>query len=111
MNEYEAGVSITRLVFIGVAIAGSAAGLLVGLVRWLGARLMADIDARLVSMNDVVGRSMVETARVDADLKRLLADLPMHYQRREDSIREYTALNAKIDRIYELIVRRAEVLK
>ena len=38
------------------------------------------------------------------EFARLRAVLPLHYQRRDDSIREYTAMNAKLDRIYELIM-------
>ncbi len=41
---------------------------------------------------------------MDADLKRLIAELPIHYQRREDAIREYTAVNAKLDRIWEALI-------
>jgi len=46
-----------------------------------------------------------EVDRVDGDLKRLLAELPLHYQRREDAIREYTVINVKLDRLYELILK------
>ena len=38
------------------------------------------------------------------DLKRLVAELPLHYQRREDAIREYTTINAKIDRLTEVLI-------
>lgn len=39
--------------------------------------------------------------RTDTEVKNLLIRLPIDYQRREDSIREYTVMNAKLDRIYE----------
>ena len=100
MNEYEVGVSGIRLVMGGVMMIGVVVGLMVGLVRWMGQRIMADIDARMGRIDGV----MNEVARVDADLKRLVAELPMHYQRREDAIREYTTINAKIDRLTEVLI-------
>ena len=102
MTEYDvAGSGGMRLVFAGLTIIGMIVGLLAGLVRWMGQRLMADIDVRLARLDAV----MEEVARVDADLKRLVAELPMHYQRRDDAIREYTTINVKLDRLYELILR------
>lgn len=102
MTEYDvAGTGGMRLVFAGLTIIGMIVGLLAGLVRWMGQRLMADIDVRLARLDAV----MEEVARVDADLKRLVAELPMHYQRRDDAIREYTTINVKLDRLYELILR------
>ena len=100
MSEYEVGVSGVRLVLGAVALVGVVVGLMAGLVRWMGQRIMADIDARMGRI-DVV---MNEVSRVDADLKRLVAELPMHYQRREDAIREYTTINAKIDRLTEVLI-------
>ncbi len=43
--------------------------------------------------------------RLEGDFRKLLADLPSHYQQREDAIREYTAINTKLDRLYELMLR------
>lgn len=100
MNEYEVGVNGIRLVTGGVMLIGVVVGLMVGLVRWMGQRIMADIDARMGRIDGV----MNEVARVDADLKRLVAELPMHYQRRDDAIREYTTINAKIDRLTEVLI-------
>lgn len=100
MTEYEVGMSGARLVMGGVMLIGAVIGLMVGLVRWMGQRIMADIDARMGRIDGV----MREVARVDGDLKRLVAELPMHYQRREDAIREYTTINAKIDRLTEVLI-------
>lgn len=100
MTEYEVGMSGARLVMGGVMLIGAVVGMMVGLVRWMGQRIMADIDARMGRIDGV----MREVARVDGDLKRLVAELPMHYQRREDAIREYTTINAKIDRLTEVLI-------
>ena len=70
------------------------------LLTWFARRMLADIDARLARIDDVAR----EVGRVDADLKTLIAEMPLHYQRREDAIREYTAINAKLDRLYEAML-------
>lgn len=77
-----------------LAISGAVLGVVFGLLKWFGGRMLAEIETRLRRIDDLENR-----------FERLMAELPLHYQRREDSIREYTALNAKIDRIYELMVR------
>jgi len=100
MTEYDVGGSGLRLVLIGLTIVGMVGGLMAGLVRWMGSRIMEDIDARMGRIDGV----MNEVARVDADLKRLIAELPVHYQRRDDAIREYTTINAKIDRLTEVLI-------
>lgn len=100
MTEYDVGFSGAQLIMMGLGLVGAVVGVMAGLVRWMGQRIMADIDARLGRMDDVMG----EVSRVDGDLKRLVAELPMHYQRREDAIREYTTINAKIDRLTEVLI-------
>lgn len=92
------GISLPMLVGVGGAVLGGVFGLL----KWFAGRLLDDIEARLTRI-DAVAR---DVDRVDGDLKRLLAELPIHYQRREDAIREFTAINTKLDRLYELISRR-----
>lgn len=77
-----------------LAVGGAVLGGVFGLLRWFAARLLADIDERLKRIDEV-------EQRVD----RLLADLPVHYMRREDHIRELTAIHAKLDRLYEIMLR------
>ena len=91
MAEYDvlSGVVPVFVTALVVLFGGSFA-----LLRWVIGRLLTEIEKRL--------------ERVDQLEKRfdgLLADLPMHYQMRDDSIREYTAINARLDRIYELLAR------
>lgn len=90
------GIGLPALIGFGGAVLGGVFALL----KWFAGRLLADIEARLERI-DAVAR---EVDRVDADLKRLVAELPIHYQRREDAIREYTAVNAKLDRIWEALI-------
>lgn len=91
-----AGASLPAL----LAFCGAVLGGVFALLRWFAARLLSDIEKRLERI-DAVAR---EVDRVDGDLKRLMAELPVHYQRREDAIREYTAVNAKLDRIWEALI-------
>ena len=75
---------------IGLVIAWS--GALLGVIRAMLSRMVADLDKRL-------DRQSQDLARVDADLQRLAAELPLHYQRRDDAIRELTVLVARIDAV------------
>lgn len=50
-------------------------------------------------------------ARLDADFKTLLISLPIEYQRREDSIREYTVFNAKLDKVNQNIYELSQNIK
>lgn len=76
-----------------LAVGGVVLGGVFGLLKWFAGRLLADIEKRLTRVDALEER-----------FERLLAELPLHYQRRDDAIREYTAMNAKLDRIYELIM-------
>lgn len=87
------GLSLPALIAVGGVVLGGVFALL----KWFAARLLEDIDKRLSRIDEV-------EARVD----KLLADLPLHYHRREDAIREFTAINAKLDRLYELLARRKD---
>ena len=88
-----------------LTVGGAILGGVFALLKWFAGRLLSDIEERLERI-DAVAR---EVDRVDGDLKRLLAELPLHYQRRDDAIREYTAINAKLDRLYEVIMESSRV--
>lgn len=83
---------------------------LIGIIKWLIGRMIRNLDERLKTNNDdCTAKWMqidVSLKQTDADLKRLMTQLPIEYQRREDSIREYTAINSKLDRLYELLMER-----
>lgn len=74
-------------------------GFLVGIIRVLIGRMVGNLEERMKQQAEQWGKT-------DADLKRLMVELPMHYQRRDDAIREYTAINTKLDKMYELILRK-----
>jgi hypothetical protein len=71
------------------------------LLRWFGARLLADIDRRMGRLDAMAA----DLTRIDNDLRRLSAELPLYYVRRDDHIRDITAIGTKLDRIYELLMR------
>lgn len=90
---------------LATLLAGTVLGAVWALLRWFAARLISDVDARLARI-EAVAR---EVERVDNALQRLLAELPLHYQRRDDAIREYTAMNAKLDRVWETLLEMRHV--
>ncbi len=83
-----------------LAVSGAIIGAVWALLRWFAKRLLSDIDTKL----EGIDRLSREVERVDGALQRLLADLPVYYQRRDDAIREYTTMNAKLDRVWETLL-------
>ncbi|MDR4518945.1 MAG: hypothetical protein MRK00_16365 [Nitrosomonas sp.] len=83
-------------------------GFLIGIIKLLIGGMIRNLDRRIVVSADECNAKWAQVdaslKRTDADLRRLIAQLPIEYQRREDSIRETTAMNAKLDRIYEILV-------
>ncbi|MEW6559602.1 MAG: hypothetical protein AB1412_05325 [Pseudomonadota bacterium] len=96
----EAADSAAMLIPIILAALAVMGGMLAWLIRTMVGRVMTDLDARF----DRMEQRMTEVDKLESEFARLRAELPLHYQRRDDSIREYTAMNAKLDRIYELIM-------
>lgn len=84
MTEYEVSSVIPASVVL--IIAAGAVGGLFALARWMLGRMIREVDL------------------LEGRFERLLAELPVKYQMRDDSIREYTAINARLDRIYELLL-------
>ena len=91
MSEYQivGGPPIAWL----LSISGIVLGGVFGLLKWFAGRMIDEIETRLERIDDLESR-----------FERLMAELPLHYQRREDAIREYTTINAKIDRLTEVLI-------
>lgn len=83
------GVPVSVLLAVGTAMLGA----VLGMFKWFAGRMMAELEEKLRRIDDLETR-----------VEQYIADMPIHYQRREDAIREYAALQAKLDRIYELIM-------
>lgn len=91
MSEYQiaGGIPVTWL----LSVSGIVLGGVFGLLKWFAGRMIDEIETRLKRIDDLESR-----------FERLMAELPLHYQRREDAIREYTTINAKIDRLTEVLI-------
>ena len=87
---------------VGLWVVGAALGALFLMGRAFAARLARDFDERLARI-DRIGD---EISRIDAELARLRIELPMHYIRRDDHVRDITSVSLKLDRIYELLLIR-----
>lgn len=84
---------------------GALIGVIWLLLRYLIKQFQDGIAKEHAELKAAIAASNANYQRLDADFKGLLVSLPIDYQRREDSIREYTVLNAKMDRLYEVNVR------
>lgn len=84
-----AGISLPALLAVGGALLGGVWGLL----KWFAGRLLADIEQRLRRIDELENR-----------FERLMADLPLHYIRREDHIRDMSAITTRLDRIHEMLI-------
>jgi uncharacterized membrane protein YwzB len=85
---------------------GLIVNLLIALLAWFALRSVKAIDDKFDSLSKKADNTNAELHRIDRDLLTLKAELPNQYQRREDAIRQETILNAKVDKIYELIERK-----
>lgn len=89
---------------------GSVIGGALWTIRTMAQRLLTDLDQRLIRIDAVA----LDVQRVDTDLKRLMIELPLHYQRREDAIRETTVILARIDAVgmrIDTFVRRDDHIR
>lgn len=85
---------------VSIWLIGALAGALFFVMRAALSRFMREMDARLGRIERVTE----EIARIDGELARLRAELPVHYIRRDDHVRDITTLSVKLDRIYELLL-------
>lgn len=98
------------IVPLAVLLVSGMIGAAVWTVRTMAMRLISELDRRLARIDEVAA----EVTRVDADLKKLMIELPMHYQRREDAIRETTVVLARIDAVgarIDQFVRREDHIR
>lgn len=84
------GLSLPALLAVGGAVLGGVFALL----KWFAARLLQDLEQRLQRIEDV-----------DSRMKSLIADLPLHYQRRDDAIREMAQADERYQRAVEQIIK------
>ncbi|MGS5088246.1 hypothetical protein ACVC7V_17320 [Hydrogenophaga sp. A37] len=75
----------------------------IGVLATFGQILLAQMDKRIDHHND-------RLSNLEKDFAEHKSTLPLHYQRREDTIRFETTLNAKLDATYGRIERLSEKL-
>lgn len=87
------------LQFLGITITVILAwsGLLIGIIKWLLDRYQSHIDRRFTALERANEVEVREWQRIERELLELKVDLPMHYVRREDNIRQEVTINAKLD--------------
>ncbi len=85
-----AGAGLPTLLAMGVAVLGGVFALL----RWFAGRLLSDIETKLKRIDDIETR-----------FDRLMTELPLHYQRREDAIREMAQADERYQRAVEQIIK------
>jgi hypothetical protein len=83
-----------------LTILGGVLGAFVGLVKLLLNQLGRRLDQRFLTMDDrftVVAKDSERLREVEIGLERLRGEMPLHYVRREDYVRNQTVIEAKLD--------------
>ena len=89
-------------------------GLLVKIIAWLLKRNLSAYDDQLETLRDSVKEEATKRRKadeaqarkyekLDQDFRHHLADLPKNYVQREDWLRTWTAVDAKMDSIWQSI--------
>lgn len=98
-------IELWHLVTLLLAFLGFAAG--------AGKLLLAQIDRRLDQRFVALEKAAADWRQVERDILTLKAELPLHYVRREDYVRNQTVIEAKLDalavRIENIQLREVKV--
>src|SRR3990167_2872575 len=100
---------------IGMVVSWS--GFLIGIIYVLIGKVFTGFEGKVAAvetkaiaedtkLKEELEKNNLALKQTELDLKKLYLELPAHYQRREDSIREYTVINTKLDRLYEMMVEK-----
>ncbi|MDH5477903.1 MAG: hypothetical protein OEY50_06205 [Nitrospinota bacterium] len=74
--------------------------LFVGLTKFFLDRYLAQIEKRFDQLEEALRSEAAGVTALREEFLRLKAELPLHYVRREDDIRNQTVINAKLDALY-----------
>lgn len=112
-------VAMRYVIALSIALAMAILGGALAAFRWLVKRLIDGMDERLTKIEEshverdrqqahelerLERERAMELRRLELDIQTLRAELPLHYLRREDHVRDMTQISAKLDRIYELML-------
>lgn len=78
-------------------------GLLVGVVKWILEKHLAQLDKRFEALEKVIGEDVSELKELERELTELKVSLPEKYIRRDDWIHFSSTIDAKLDGIYKKI--------
>lgn len=70
-----------------------------GCVAAFGKVLLDQIEKRLTEKFSALEKKSDEWGRLEREFLQLKADMPLHYVRREDYVRNQTVIEAKLDRL------------
>jgi len=74
--------------------------LFVGSIKFFLDRYLAQIEKRFDQLEEALRNEAAGVSALREEFLRLKAELPIHYVRREDDIRNQTVINAKLDALY-----------
>ncbi len=114
MTEQFAGIDWKALGVI-VTILFAWTGMLVKIIAYLLKRNLSGYDEQLKTLTKALedegrkrsegeARASKRYEKLDGDFRRFLADLPKQYVQREDWIRTWTAVDAKMDSIWRALM-------
>lgn len=92
-------VQLSMAELIAVAVAGF--GVLYGLARMIVAQMKSSMDSRFSSLEQT-------TAKLEQEVEQFNRLLPLEYVRREDWIRFSASIDAKLDRLADMLMKRRE---
>jgi len=88
------GFSETAPLLLGIT------GIFVGSVKFFLTRYLAQIEKRFDQLEEAMRSEAAGVTALREEFLRLKAELPVHYVRREDDVRNQTVLNSKLDALY-----------
>lgn len=92
---------IDHLTLLASLVSG-VAGVVWGLLKAFAKRMVHDFDQRMASIETRLNH----IDQVEGRLDILIQEMPLNYMRRDDYVRDHTAIHTKLDRLYELLVRK-----
>lgn len=91
-----------------VAIAVFVLGVLYGLARMIVAQMKTSMDARFASLEQTTAALDATNKKLEQEVEQFNRLLPLEYVRREDWIRFSASIDAKLDRLAEMLMKRRE---
>lgn len=88
--------SLTELIGMGISLLGVFTGIVTALVKLL----LSQVEKRLGERFADVEKDIDRLSSLERDLLQFKGELPLHYVRREDYVRNQSVIEAKLDALY-----------